>query len=402
MKHPYAMTALALIFIGASTWAEGASIDAWFDMIAGKKLVAVDDSTFTLSPLEDGYTVEIVSPAGVTRTLALSYVADGVGTVSDGDAKPIGVFRESTTGLKADFTDGHTESFNANGEGGISMTLSSPQSRAWCMRWYPEGHAFDVADRKAALAAYANKLGLNDAVAKTVSGSACDDSVSFTPPPMPTAKPALDRPASDKPASDRPLRFAAVPKHVTHIAPTVPVTVRVSQVHTIDPVMDNIPLRPAEHEIASAPLPVKREDAKPTQAPALQKDSAPQIAQMPPKDSSKPVQLASLAKPGSVASACLAVDTNGAGWGFRNSCGYTVQFAYCLKNGTGNAAACGNATGSGVVQANGFALVLDNNEIVTAEEEFRWVACAGTNDQVSAHLDRPDPPAGRCVPVKAM
>ncbi len=368
MKHPYAMSALALIFIGASSWAEGASIDTWFDTMAGKTLVAVDDSTFTLSPLEDGYTVEIVSPSGVTRQLQLAYVADGVGTVSDGTSKPVGVFRETENGLKADFTDGHTEAFQRNGEGGISMILSTPHARGWCMRWYPQGHAFDTADRRAALAAYATKLGLANAVVKD-DGSPCADSAAFAPPPVPTAKPHAEKPA----------RLAAVPRHIAHPAP---IFVRVSQVHTIDPVAATV--KPAAQKDGAAPT-----------GDAPQKDA-------PQKDAPKPVQLAAIAKPGSVASSCLAVDSNGAGWGFRNTCAYPVQFSYCLKNGTGNGAACGNATGSGDVQAKGFALVIDNSEIVTAEEEFRWVACAGTDEQVSAHLDRPDPPAGRCVPVKAM
>ena len=389
MKHPFAMSALALVFIGASAWADGAAADTWFDTIASKKLVAVDDSSFTLSPLEDGYTVEIISPTGVTRELQLSFVADGVGTVSDGTAKPIGVFRETATGIKADFTDGHTETFQTNAEGGISLILSTPQSRGWCMRWYPEGHAFDVADRKAALAAYANKLGLNDAVAKSEGGSSCSAPASFTPP-TPAPKPSVDKPERD----------AAVPKHVTHIAPTTPVFVRVSQVHTIDPITDNPPMSPLVHDAVKTSAPADVANAAPPPAPkstpVAQKDNALS------KDAPKPMQLASIAKPGSVASSCLAVDSNGAGWGFRNTCGYDVQFAYCLKNGTGNGATCGNATGSGDVQANGFALVIDNTQIVTAEEEFRWVACAGSTNQVSAHLDRPDPPAGRCVPVKAM
>lgn len=398
MKHPFTMTALALVFIGASTWAEGASIDAWFDAIAGKKLVAVDESTFTLSPLEDGYSVEIVSPAGVTRSLSLAYVADGVGTVSDGTAKPIGVFRETSNGIKADFTDGHTESFNANPEGGISMTLSTPQSRAWCMRWYPEGHAFDIADRKAALAAYANKLGLSSAVVKSDDHPSCDDSVSFTQPPTPAPKPQFDKPT----------RTAAVPKHVTHVAhivpvaPSGPVLVHVSQVHTIDPISDNNLANPVEQEAVKPAPPAEHEIAKAAPAQATAPVAQKEAAQTPPQDAPKPVQLASISKPGTVASSCLAVDSNGAGWGFRNTCAFPVQFAYCLKNGNGNAAACGSATGAGDVKANGFALVIDNGQIVTSEEEFRWVACAGTNDQVAAHLDRPDPPAGRCVPVKAM
>ena len=89
MKHPIVLTALTLIFAGASSWAEGAD-DDWFDSVSGKKLVAVDDSTFTLSPSEDGIALEIVSPTGVTRDLSLSFVADGVGTVSDGGATALG------------------------------------------------------------------------------------------------------------------------------------------------------------------------------------------------------------------------------------------------------------------------------------------------------------------------
>jgi hypothetical protein len=359
VKHPIVLTALTLIFAGASSWAEGAD-DDWFDSVAGKKLVAVDDSTFTLSPSEDGIGLEIVSPTGVVRDLSLSFVADGVGTVSDGGTRPVGVFRETDTGLTADFTDGHSETFMANSQGGVSLMLNAPQASAWCMRWYPQGHVFDVTDRKAALAAYASKLGLSGAK----EASLCSDPVSATPP---TPKP---RPEKVK-ANDAPDQSAS----------TTPIMVRVSQVHPIDP--------PAAEDPPVAPA------AAPVAQPALK------IASVAPPPAT-PAQTAIVVKPGVVASACLSVDSNGSGWGFRNTCGYTVQFAYCLKNGTDKSAACGSGTGTGDVKPNGFALVLDNTQIVTAEEEFRWVACAGGSDQVAAHLDRPDPPAGRCVPVRAL
>ena len=376
MKHPVAMTALALVFASASSLAEGAD-DDWFDSVAGKKLTAVDDSTFTLSPSEDGIALEIVSPAGVERDLSFSFIGDGVGTVSDGGAKPIGVFRETDTSLTAEFTDGHSETFSANAEGGVSMRLNAPQASAWCMRWYPEGHTFDVADRKAALAAYASKLGLSGTAKES---SPCSDSVAAqTPAPKPHVSKIKAHDAPDQSAQAK------------------PIFVRVSQVHPIDPPAADDP--PAVVSASMIAQPTPKPPAPPQAAPAA--PAAP-VAPVQTATAQPAVDTAAVAKPGEVASSCLSVDSNGAGWGFRNTCGYTVQFAYCLKNANNKSAACGTGTGSGDVKPNGFALVLDNSEIVTAQEEFRWVACAGSADQVAAHLDRPDPPAGRCVPVRAM
>jgi len=374
MNYPLA-GALAIGLAAAGVPAHAGDAD-WYDSVADQKLVAVDDSTFELSPSEDGVALKIVSPNGVERDLTLSYVADGVGTVSDGGTKPVGVFRETDTGLNADFADGHTETFRVNGEGGVSMMLSAPRAASYCMRWYPDGHAFDVADRKAALAAYASKLGLSGASAP--GGSSCAESVSAVPPkPVPKPHRVKLHEASDQ------------------VTPTQPVFVRVSQVHPIDPpAPEDAPPAPAKLSAAPAALqPV----AAPAAAPAELR-----TAQTPEKPADPIAEAALDAKPGEVASSCLVVDSNGTGWGFRNSCGYAVQFAYCLKNGSDKSAACGSGSGTGDVKANGFALVLDNNEIITAQEEFRWVACAGTASQVAAHLDRPDPPAGRCVPVKAM
>ncbi len=275
---------------------------------------------------------------------------------------------QTDTGLQAEFSDGHTELFQVNPDGGISMVLSTPQSSAYCMRWYPDGHVFDSADRKAALAAYASKLGLTDVVAKEKVSATCDDPA----PPAPSAKP----------------HRVALSKHETPVpeqsASTDPIYVRVSQVHTIDPIAPG-----------DAPL---------VQAPLVAMPPVPRIVPSAPPPAPKATQasLQPAKAPGIEASTCLSVDSNGAGWGFRNTCGYNVQFAYCLKNASNKSAACGSGTASGDVRPNGFALVLDNSEIVTAEEEFRWVACAGSADQVAAHLDRPDPPAGRCVPVRTL
>ncbi len=52
----------------------------------------------------------------------------------------------------------------------------------------------------------------------------------------------------------------------------------------------------------------------------------------------------------------------------------------------------------GSVAANGFgALTADNSLKETdANHSFRWIACGGGAGEVVAHLDRFEPPAGRC------
>jgi len=53
--------------------------------------------------------------------------------------------------------------------------------------------------------------------------------------------------------------------------------------------------------------------------------------------------------------------------------------------------------------ANGFAAVLLDTNIKSADadHDFRWVACSGNTGDVIAHLDRSEPPAGRCVRTTA-
>ena len=100
---------------------------------------------------------------------------------------------------------------------------------------------------------------------------------------------------------------------------------------------------------------------------------------------------------------CLKVDSNGSHWGFRNACGYSVQFSYCTWRGSEPLAACdGAAEGahaiSGSVAANGLATLTTDTSFSekNGEHDFRWVACDGGAGEVVAHLDRADPPSGRC------
>jgi hypothetical protein len=103
------------------------------------------------------------------------------------------------------------------------------------------------------------------------------------------------------------------------------------------------------------------------------------------------------------ASHCLKVDSDGSHWGFRNSCDFAVQFAYCMAGGSDGLTACGtkdivttSATGS--VAANGFGALMADTSLADkdASHNFRWIACGGGSGEVVAHLDHFEPPAGRC------
>lgn len=313
----------------------------WFDGFAGRKLVAVDGSAVQISPSDGGLSLEITAPGADAREMNFSFMTDALGSVSDGDSKVIGVFRQTANGIEAQFADGHSETFAINSSGGLSLTLSDAAAKSYCMSWYPEGHEFGDADRKAALAAYASRLGL-PAVQKA--SSACSSS-------SPAEAVGHGRPRHSRTAAD----VQASPQTIM---------VRTSQVHLIDAAP--LPVQPAVQQVASTPalLPNK---------PSPQNHSA---------------------------STCLSVDSDGANWGFRNGCAYSVQVAYCLMNGSDKSTACGSGAGTDSVPANGFVSVLSNSAIVTADQEFRWIGCTGGSKDVAAHLDRTDPPAGRCVALR--
>jgi hypothetical protein len=103
------------------------------------------------------------------------------------------------------------------------------------------------------------------------------------------------------------------------------------------------------------------------------------------------------------ASHCLKVDSDGNHWGFRNSCSFAVQFAYCMAGGDDGLTACGNhdavtTSANGSVAANGFGALMTDNSLQEkdAPHNFRWIACNGGAGEVVAHLDHSEPPAGRC------
>ncbi|HVV64631.1 MAG TPA: hypothetical protein VHC42_04130 [Rhizomicrobium sp.] len=359
---------------------------AWLSSLGGVKLVAVDGSTLSLSPNEGGLSLALSSPSGAAERSNFSFLSDRLGTIStDADAgHVIGFFRETDTGLEAMFADGHDESILANTVGGVSLVVRRENGQSSCTTWYPPDHAFTTSERQAALAAYAARLGLNGSAKTSSAAPACAPAVRIAKS-APAAQPApLSEPLM---TATRPTPSAEASVKLADAGGLTPVVVRASQVHAVD---SAIAAPAGAAGLLAAPAlasPAVAQDAQ--TSPGAEKVAA--VA---------PSPAASNAPPGSGASDCLSVDSDGANLGFRNHCGYSVEFAYCLKGGASDKqAACGAGERTGTAPANGFAAVLIDTNIKTAdaEHDFRWVACSGDPARVAAHLDSSDPPAGRCV-----
>jgi len=334
----------------------------WFDSIANAKFTSVEGSTAQLTQNDDGLLLQVTAPNGSETGKQFRYLNDNLGGIFDATSSntAIGVFRQSATGIDAEYADGHNEVLSVNSGGGLTIALTAPDARMMCMKWYPQGHVFAESERKEALAAYASKLGLaSDQKEAPVAG--CGESA------------ARIASASERSKAAKPLKLASATAPKT-LAPPKAVLVRASDVHTID--ADAMPkgVAPVPADIAAAAL-----------------ATAPAAAHVIPASVKETVP----ANHG--ASDCLHVDSDGQNWGFRNSCDNSVQFAYCLQNGKDEGTACGSGTASGGVAKNGFFALIASSAVIDDNHQFRWVACSGDAGTVTPHLDKSDPPAGRCV-----
>lgn len=354
----------------------------WLSPLAGVRLMAVDGSTLTLSSSEGGFALALAAPNGASQHSTFSFVSDKLGTIADdGDAgHVVGFFRETDSGLEAQFADGRTESLVANGDGGISLMLHAASGEASCFAWYPSGHAFSAGEKQAALAAYAEKLGVADHAKK-----AARPAQNCATAPTHIARKQATPPPAQAPYKIGMYQGGAVTS--SGAAGLTQVAVRTSDVHTIDAAV-------AAPLAAISPPAATAQPAAPGTQPSAPQAPAPAPAQ---------VTLASAVPDGHGASDCLAIESDGANVGFRNRCAYGVQFAYCLQKSSDPAADCGAGARNGAVSANGYVLLLTDTNIKSAdaERDFRWVACSGGNSSVVAHLDRADPPAGHCTRANA-
>jgi len=371
-----------------NTAADGPS---WLANVSGVKLVAVDGSTLSLAPTEGGLSFALISQNGATQKSSFAFLSDKLGTISDdADAGRVtGFFRETENGFEAQFGDGRTESLTANVAGGLTMTIRNGSDSS-CTSWYPPDHVFSAGERKAALAAYADRLGLADKGKKAAHAApACVPAIKIVRnkilPKNVESLVVVTHPGVD--ASPRKTNISTPQPNASGLTP---IAVRNSQVHLID--------TPAA--IAATPLLIKASTSSTVEPTAMKKagQNVPQTVIASTQTSAQKVPA------GNGASDCLSVESDGANLGFRNHCAYGVQFAFCLQRESDAAAACDAGSKTGAVTANGFAAVLLDANIKTAdaEHDFRWVACSGDTGNVIAHLDRSDPPVGRCVINGAM
>jgi hypothetical protein len=333
-----------------------ASTANWVDALVGLKLLAVDGSTLSLASADGGLSRQVQAPDGSVNAVNFTFLNGRQGTVADPQdlTKVVGIFRLSGTSLDVDYADGASERLSP-ASGGIAM-MRHDRDALSCAAWYPEGHAFSAAEKEAALAAYAAHLGLQ--TPRPAGAKSCAEQASIaaapTPRAMATAKesaPASHQSAHAKhghkhnnetAAAGQPT-IAAGPAMMASLDAVSPIEVRSSPVHLIDP-----PVAP------------------------------------------------SLASGADSASHCLAVDTDGARWGLRNTCGFPVQFAWCVMGGSDERDACEGGAVAGGVSANSFDALFADSSLRT-EHDLRWIACEGDAADVVPRLVKTDPPAGRCV-----
>ncbi len=311
---------------------------------AGKTLVGVDGSSVALTAKDGGVLRTLTAPDGTVQKAAYTFLGNGLGTITDSASPPqvIGFFRVLSDRIEFTYADGHSEVLTHGSDDGLSLVLKSASGEQSCSSWYPSGHVFSADERKAAVAAYARRLGVDAGAAPRNSCAApVATPVRATPPAGPRHKPAHAA-----------REIAAVPAGLVTTAnglQTVPV--KPSTVHPIDGPMEVVPVE------------------------------------------------ASVLVDEQIASNCLKVDSDGAYWGFRNHCGYAVQFAYCLLHGIDAMTACGGGGVPGSVPADGFGALFSDTSIGErgTERDFRWVGCRGGAGEVVAHLDKADPASGRCL-----
>ncbi len=370
------------------------SSNAPFGSVSGKTLIGVDGSSIALTLIEGGMELQVVPADGTAKKTTFTFMTDRMGTVVEDSGSPsagssvTGFFRLTGKGVEIRYSDGRSAMLSANPDGGVQMALDSDAGTS-CRAWYPPGHTFSDAEKRVALNAYANKLGLP--VAANDAGNGCSAAA--------TAQPATITPATPAPSAIAP-SVAPVPKarperHVQAKA-TPPARVAKASYHIGDyqPAanpkadLENVAVKTSEiHTIDGGAI------AVPSIGGGMTMSAPPATAS---------------STDHSDASHCLKVDSDGSHWGFRNSCDFSVQFAYCMASGSENLIACGShdtvtTSATGSVAAGGFGSLIADNSLQEkdAPHSFRWIACSGGAGEVVAHLDHSDPPAGRCERARA-
>ncbi|HEX4027129.1 MAG TPA: hypothetical protein VHX18_05870 [Rhizomicrobium sp.] len=375
--------------------------NAPFGSVSGKTLIGVDGSSIALTLIEGGMELQVVPADGTAKKTTFTFMTDRMGTVVEDSGSPsagssvTGFFRLTGKGVEIRYSDGRSAMLSANPDGGVQMALDS-DSGAACRAWYPPGHSFSEAEKKVALNTYATRLGLPVSASDT--GNGCSGAA--------TAQPATITPATPAPGAIAP--SVAAPKarperHVQAKAPQAHVAKASYHIGDYQPAanpsissvkvgLESVAVKTSEIHTIDAPA---ADAARQTSAIAVPQVSGGMTMPAPPPMAANTDR--------NDASHCLKVDSDGGHWGFRNSCDFSVQFAYCMAGGSDSLTACGDhdavtTSATGSVAAGGFGALMADNSIQEkdAPHSFRWIACGGGAGEVVAHLDHSAPPAGRC------
>jgi len=372
-----------------------ASSSAPFGNVSGKTLTGVDGSAITLTVIEGGMEFQVVPAGGMARKTTFTFMTDRMGTVVEDSGTPsagssvTGFFRLTSKGVEVRYADGHSAMLSAGPDGGVQMMLDGDMGSS-CRAWYPVGHAFSDLEKKAALNAYATKLGLPVAASDVSNG--CSAGAELQPA---TAQPsAPNPPAANPPAATPPAGKAAAlttrqrPKAQARNDVKIPARVAKASYHIGD---------------YQPPKGLETVTVKPSQVHPIDTPDTPTAAISVPDIDERAVVSTDRSGDMSNASRCLKVDSDGSHWGFRNSCDFDVQFAYCMAGGSSSLTACGannvvTTSAAGSVSARGFGALVTDTSLADkdASHNFRWIACGGGSGEVVARLDHYEPPAGRC------
>jgi len=350
------------------------------DAIVGKKLISIDGSAVTLTPLEGTLIRETIAANGAMQRMSFHFITNQLGTVTDlrDSNKPMGVFRMGKRDVAIQYADGGYEAMLVNAEGGLLVESKAPQGSAVCSAWYPEGHVFSMEERKDAVAQFASRLGVAEGASKE--GTARK--------PSPACAIRGDLAA----ATDSEAKALANGGNVeTATAAGLGLAATTS---------------PNAAGFASALIAAQTNragDSKPKGAPEANSAGPAGIVMLPPTANRSPNQQRSrdeiaLAPEG--ASKCLSVESERGYRGFRNYCAYPVQFAYCVVSRRLEPASCQYGTVQGGTEAWGFSAIGDGLlNVANTPIELRWIACRGRAADVLPRLEQIDPPSGHCVAV---
>jgi hypothetical protein len=374
-----ATAVLSAVFSTGGALADGSAtttLPPWVTPLVGQKLIAIDGSSLLLASQEGGMSLTRTAPNGASQATNFEFLSERLGTISEGGdgSAIIGFFRLANSSIEVQYADGSTESVFVNSGHGLSLAAHG-SGGGRCLSWYPSDHVFGVAERRAAVAAFAASLGLNETPKTKAKAAVEPPSCAIAPPVQPVA----------------PQMAAKSHYTITQNAPAgplaqlVPVSVRTSEIHAVP-----------DQSIAKAS---EAPAAKPPAAIAAAQQAAPANAPVLASAVASALPSAAVQQLGRGASDCLHVENDGANLGFRNHCSFSVQFVYCLQGKNDPRAVCNLETRTGSVAASGFTPLLTDTNIrsADAEHDFRWVACSGAANDVTAYLDRSEPPSGRCV-----